>query len=98
MKQYEAFLEAYPKHKRAQDAREQLQHIARPDVLLGQSGVYLPDARPRLSFSYRNADTVGFKALKFDLVKYVQDSLEFTPTNGWPRERLLGQECILPVS
>jgi len=26
---------------------------------------------------------VEFKALKFDLVKYVQDSLETTPTNGW---------------
>ena len=82
-KQYQAFLEAYPKHKRAHDAREQLQRIAQPDVLLGQSGVYLPDARPKLSFSYRNADTVGFTALKFDLVKYVQDSLELTPTNGW---------------
>jgi hypothetical protein len=83
VKQYEAFLEAYPKHKRAHDAREQLQRIAQSDVILGQSGVYLPDARPKLSFSYRNADTVELKALNLDLVKYVQDSLELTPTNGW---------------
>jgi len=83
VKQYEAFLEAYPKHKRAHDALEQLRRIAQADVMLGQSGVYLPDARPKLSFSYRNADTVEFKALKFDLVKYVQDSLETIPTNGW---------------
>ena len=42
-----------------------------------------PTGRPSLSFSYRNAEQVEFKALKFDLVKYVQDTLEFTPTNGW---------------
>jgi hypothetical protein len=83
VKQYQAFLEAFPNHKRAQDAREQLRRMAQPDIILGQSGVYLPDARPKLSFSYRNADSVEFKALKFDLVKYVQGSLETAPTNGW---------------
>jgi hypothetical protein len=83
VKEYQAFLEAYPQHKRAADAREQLRRIAQAEVMLGQSGVCLPDSRPKLTFSYRNADTVEFKALRFDLVKYVQDSLETTPTNGW---------------
>ncbi len=83
VKEYQAFLETHPEHKRAGDAREQLRRIAQADVMLGPSGVYLPDSKPSLSFSYRNADQVEFKALKFDLVKYVQDSLETTPTNGW---------------
>jgi uncharacterized protein YfaS (alpha-2-macroglobulin family) len=83
VKQYEAFLDRYPRHKRADDARAQLQRIAQADIALGQSGVYLPDAKPKLSFSYRNADTVEFKALRFDMVKYIQDSMETTPTNGW---------------
>jgi len=83
VKEYQAFLETYPQHKRATDAREHLRRIAQPDVMLGQCGIYLPDSQPKLSFTYRNTDTVEFKALKFDLVKYVQDSLETTPTNGW---------------
>jgi hypothetical protein len=83
VKEYAAFLETYPEHKRVADAREQLRRIAQPDVMLGQGGVYLPDSGPKLSFSFRNTDTVEFKAFKFDLVKYVADSLESTPTNGW---------------
>jgi uncharacterized protein YfaS (alpha-2-macroglobulin family) len=83
VKEYQAFLETYPQHKRAGDAREHLRRIAQPDILLGQCGVYLPDSKPKLSFTHRNTDTVEFKAVKFDLVKYVQDSLETTPTNGW---------------
>ena len=83
VKEYEAFLETNPEHKRVADAREQLRRIAQPDVMLGQGGVYLPDSGPKLSFSFRNADTVEFKAFKFDLVKDVADSLESTPTNGW---------------
>jgi uncharacterized protein YfaS (alpha-2-macroglobulin family) len=83
VRQYQAFLERYPQHKRAADAREQLHRIAQPDVLLGQSGICLPDSKPKLSFTYRNADTLEFKAFKFDLVKYVQDTLEITPTNHW---------------
>ena len=83
VKQYEAFLESYPLHKRATDVREQLKRIAQPDVVLGQSSVYLPGAKPKLSVTYRNSDTLEFRALKIDLVKYVQDTLELTPTNGW---------------
>jgi alpha-2-macroglobulin len=83
VEQYQVFLERYPNHKRAADAREQLRRIAQPDIMLSQSGVYLPDSRPKLAFSYRNTERVDFKALKFDLVKYVQDTLETTPTNSW---------------
>src|ERR1022692_1477109 len=83
VKEYQEFLEAHPQHKRASDAREQLRRISQADVLLGQSGICLPGSQPKLSFSYRNAAAVEFKALKFDLVKYIQDSLETTPTNGY---------------
>jgi uncharacterized protein YfaS (alpha-2-macroglobulin family) len=83
VKEYDSFLEAYPNHARAADAREQLRRIAQADIMLGQSAVYLPDQKPKLSFSFRNADTVEFKALKFDLVKYMQDTMEITPTNQW---------------
>jgi hypothetical protein len=83
VKEYETLLETYPQHKRVADAREQLRRIAQPDVLLGQGGVYLPNSGPKLSFSFRNTDAVEFKAFKFDLVKYIQNSLESTPTNGW---------------
>jgi uncharacterized protein YfaS (alpha-2-macroglobulin family) len=82
-KEYEAFLERYPQHKRATDAREQLRRIAQPDIGLSQTGLWLPGDKPKLAFSYRNTDTAEFKALKFDLVKYVRDSLETSPTNGW---------------
>ncbi len=83
VKEYRAFLEAYPQHKRAADVREQLRRVAEPDVMPGQSGVYLPGAKPKLSFEYRNTDSITFKALKFDLVKYVLDTMETSPTNGW---------------
>jgi hypothetical protein len=81
--EYNAFLETYPQHPRAADAREQLRRIAQADVMPGQGGVCLPGEPPKLSFTCRNADEVDFKALKFDLVKCVQDSLETKPTNGW---------------
>jgi uncharacterized protein YfaS (alpha-2-macroglobulin family)/tetratricopeptide (TPR) repeat protein len=80
---YEDFLREYPEHKRAKDAREQLQRIAKADVALDQSGVYLAGVSPTLGFSYRNTDSITFKAFKFDMVKYVEDSAEVTPTNGW---------------
>lgn len=82
-KAYEAFLEAFPTHKRAADAREQLRRIAQPDVMLRQSSVYLPGTNPKLSFNFRNTDKIEFKALKFDLMKYVQDTLETKPKDGW---------------
>jgi uncharacterized protein YfaS (alpha-2-macroglobulin family) len=82
--EYNAFLESYPQHKRAADARAQLQMIAQADIVLGQSGIFLPGVPPKLSFTYRNAGEVEFKALKFDLVKYVQDSMETLPTNANP--------------
>jgi uncharacterized protein YfaS (alpha-2-macroglobulin family) len=83
VKEYQTFLEKYPKHKRVADVKEQLRRIAQADVALGQSGVYLPGAKPKLSFNYRNTDSIAFKALKFDLVKYVLDTMESSPTNGW---------------
>jgi hypothetical protein len=83
VKAYEAFLETHPADKRAADARAQLARIRQADVMLGQSGIYLPETKPKLTFNYRNADQVNFRALKFDLTKYVLDSLEVTPTNGW---------------
>ncbi len=84
VREYQVVLAKHPGHKRVVDAREQLRRIAQPDVILDVSGIHLPETKPKLSFTYRNSDTIEFKALKFDLVKYLQEEMETTPAkDSW---------------
>ncbi len=81
--EYRDLIQRYPDHKRASDARSQMEVIQRPEVIFGQSGVYLPDSGPKLSFTYRNTDKIEFKAFRFDLVKYTRDGMEDTSQDYW---------------
>lgn len=83
VKEYQSFLEHYPDHKRTADVREQLRRINQADITLNSTGIFLPGTPPTLSFSYRNTDSISLKALRFDLAKYIQDSMEARPTNNW---------------
>ncbi|MGZ5567376.1 MAG: hypothetical protein ACXWKG_10205, partial [Limisphaerales bacterium] len=83
VREYELFLEKYPKHERVKDIHTQLKRIKNPEMILGQTGVYLPDQKPKLSFTYRNADTATFKARRIDLVKYVRDRAERKQDDWW---------------
>jgi len=83
MAEYRDLIQRYPDHKRASDAGSQMEVIQRPEVIFGQSGVYLPDSAPKLSFTYRNTDRVEFKAFQFDLVKYIRDGMEDTSQDYW---------------
>ena len=81
--EYRELIQRYPEHKRAANAKTQIELIERAEVILGSSGVHLPDSKPKLSFTYRNADRIEFKAFDFDLVKYVQDSMEDKSQDYW---------------
>lgn len=76
IREYRELLEAHPSHARANAARTQIARIERADAAMGQTGVYLPDTNPRLSFTYRNCEAVEFKAFEFDLFKYVRDRMD----------------------
>jgi hypothetical protein len=81
--EYNELIRRYPNHKRTDDARSQIALIERAEVLFGPGSVHLPDGKPRLSFTYRNTDKIEFKAFHFDLVKYVQDSMEDKSQDYW---------------
>lgn len=80
---YQALLERFPKHPRVADAQRQIEGIKGPGVIFGNAGVYLPDAKPKLSFTYRNADKVQLKATRFDLIGYIGTELKETKGNYW---------------
>jgi alpha-2-macroglobulin len=83
IREYEAFLEKFPQHTRVKSARAQIARMKKPEVFLGQTGINLPDQKPKLSFSYRNADSVAFKARRIDLVKYIRDQAETRREDWW---------------
>jgi uncharacterized protein YfaS (alpha-2-macroglobulin family) len=88
MREYREFLEKFSTHERVKDVRKQLERIEKSQVVLGQTGIFLPDQKPKLSFTYRNADTVNFKARRIDLVKYVRDRAERKQDDWWQYRNL----------
>jgi uncharacterized protein YfaS (alpha-2-macroglobulin family) len=85
---YQALIAAHPGHPRAGNAQQQIAHIGESGVMLGNSGVQLPSAETRLSFSYRNAAKIDFKAVRFDMVRYTQDRLEQKREDFWEYQNL----------
>ncbi len=81
--EYRDLIQRYPDHPRAQAATTQIELIERPEVLLSQGAVYLPETKPRLAFTYRNTDKIQFKAYAFDLAKYVLDRMDDKSENYW---------------
>jgi len=81
--EYAALIETHPQHKRATDAKGQVDQIKQADVILGSSGVHLPGGKPKLSFTHRNTEKVELKAYAVDLVKYVQDRMEDKSERHW---------------
>lgn len=81
--EYEAVIKRYPKHDRRVDAEAQIARIKRPEVILSATGVFLPDDRAKLKFTYRNTDQIDFVAFEFDLEKYVRDRMEKTDEQWW---------------
>lgn len=83
---YEKLRKAYPAHKRSHDASDQIQRIQKPGIMLNATGVYLPDSKPSLSFSYRNAGEVTFTAKHFNmdgLIKTYLEKFAQDENNSW---------------
>ncbi|MBP7936179.1 MAG: hypothetical protein KA354_16175 [Phycisphaerae bacterium] len=81
--EYEALIKLYPNHDRKADAETQIARIKRPEAILSPTGIFLPDDRAKLSFTYRNTDQIDFVAYAFDLEKYVRDRMEKTDEQWW---------------
>ncbi|HTF13061.1 MAG TPA: MG2 domain-containing protein, partial [Burkholderiales bacterium] len=81
--EYEKLIAAHPQHERARAAQQHVQQIGLPGLILGASGVHLPGAETKLSFTYRNAEKIEFKAVRFDMVRYVQDKMEQKTESYW---------------
>ena len=73
---YEKLLRAFPKEKRSKDAQAQIDLIRKPGVLLDSTGIHLPGDKPVLSYSYRNAGEITFRARSFDLAGYINHDLD----------------------
>ncbi len=86
--EYTKLIAAHPEHARATAAKQQIQQIGLPGVLLGATGVQLPGAETKLSFTCRNTAKIEFKAQRFDLVRYVQDRMVQKPENYWDYRNL----------
>ena len=69
--EYRRLLAAFPLHEHADHARDQIVVIGHADVLLGRTGVYPSDAKPKLWFAFRNTDKVEFTARRFDLKRFI---------------------------
>ncbi len=88
VKEYKELLASDPQHPRAAAAQHQIQIIGQPGLILGPSGVVLPGPDTKLSFTYRNTDKIEFKALKFDMVRYIQDRMEKKEETYWDYRNL----------
>ena len=85
--EYGRLIARFPKHGRAQSAKEQLEDIEHADVLLAKTGVYPLGSKPKLWFACRNTEQVEFTAQPFDLEKYVKDQVK--DGNWWGAETLV---------
>lgn len=83
LREYERLEQQYPKHERVEAAHAQTANLHAAGVQLNPGTVHLPGAPPKLEFMYRNVDQVEFVARKFDLYKYVADSMEAKGDQYW---------------
>jgi len=86
--EYAKLRERFPQHQRSSDSLVQEHQIRRPEVMPGQTGVYLPDRPIELAFSYRNTARIQFRAVPVDLFRYVQDRLEKHREQWWSYRNL----------
>lgn len=83
LEEYKTFLARYPKSPFAKDARSNIERIQKPAVGLGTGGIHLPGSKPKLAFTYGNAEKIEFKAIHFDMVGFLQDRMEETTQAYW---------------
>lgn len=81
--EYRELIQRFSDHRRATDARGQIEVIEKAEVQFGAGSVHLPDTKPKLSFTYRNTGTIELTAFEFDLLKYLQDQMEDKSENYW---------------
>ncbi len=82
-REYERVMEKFPDHQRSVLARQQLEVMKRPDVLLGRSGVYIHGNQPQIWFTYRNTVTVEFTLRKLHAEQFLADQSD--STGPWRR-------------
>ncbi|MCG3125928.1 MAG: hypothetical protein CHACPFDD_00755 [Phycisphaerae bacterium] len=83
LREYERLEQQYPKHERVGAAHTQASHVHAAGIQLNPGTVHLPGAPPKVEFTFRNLDQVEFVARKFDLYKYVADSMEARGEQYW---------------
>ncbi len=74
--EYQRLQQVFPKSSRSTDAQVQIALIRKPGVIFESTGVHLPGTNPALAYTYRNTGTISFKARRFDLLGYVNRSLD----------------------
>ncbi len=82
---YQRLITARPDEKRSKDAQAQIALIHQPGVVLEQTGIQLAGVKPGLAFQARNVTEVRFTARKFDLMGYVNESLDHPTQNNFQR-------------
>jgi uncharacterized protein YfaS (alpha-2-macroglobulin family) len=81
--EYQALIKAYPRHKRAKSAREQIPRLHHPAVMLGRTGYYAAGSKPTLWFAHRQTEKVEFTARRLDIGLFLRERLENPSRNFW---------------
>jgi uncharacterized protein YfaS (alpha-2-macroglobulin family) len=90
--EYQRLQQAFPKEKRSGDAQAQINLIRKAGVMLDSTGVHLPDEKPALSYTYRNTDTISFRAVRFDLMGFIDQGFDnLNDQNFWRINNLENQ-------
>ncbi|MCC7333857.1 MAG: hypothetical protein IT422_02100 [Pirellulaceae bacterium] len=80
-REYERVLAKFPDHQRSVLARQQMEILKRPDVLLGRTGVYLPGSQPQVWFTYRNTAAIEFTLRRLNVERFLAD--QSTGEGAW---------------
>ncbi len=72
-REYERVIVDFPKHQRSNLARQQIENIKRPDVLLGRTGVYPVGSQPQVWINYRNTSAIDFTLREVKIDQFLAD-------------------------
>ncbi|MFO0943025.1 MAG: MG2 domain-containing protein [Pirellulales bacterium] len=70
-REYQNIIERFPNHQRADLAKQQIKLLSKPSILLGRTGVYLPNSQPTVWYTYRNCSAIEFSLRKIDISMFL---------------------------
>ncbi len=88
-REYERVIAAFPKHQRSNLARQQIENIKRPDVLLGRTGIYPVGTQPQVWINYRNTAAIDFTLRELKIDQFLADQSD-SEGSRWRRTPSLG--------